>query len=69
MRKQVESYLKDAYGKERARPDIEDGHFTFGKCIVCFFTCYLYLDINSEISYIFIQLFSHAFIDVVLSEE
>ena len=31
MRKQVESYLKDAYGKERARPDAEDGHFTFGE--------------------------------------
>ena len=31
MRKQVEAYLKDAYGKERARPNVEDGHFTFGK--------------------------------------
>ena len=31
MRKQVEAYLKDAYGKERARPNVEDGHFTFGE--------------------------------------
>ena len=30
MRKQVEAYLKDTYGKERARPSTEDGHFTFG---------------------------------------
>ena len=31
MRKQVEVYLKEAYGKERARPDLEDGHFSFGQ--------------------------------------
>lgn len=37
MRKQVEVYLKEAYGKERARPDLEDGHFSFGglQCVIC----------------------------------
>ena len=44
MRKQVEAYLKDAYGKERARPNVEDGHFTFGENRIAYLIIPLILD-------------------------
>ena len=35
MKKKVEQYLTDIYGKERGTADPQDGHFNFGKLFIC----------------------------------